>query len=501
MLLSSGRPIATSIDLADATPMRNTAYYASTGLALTSHFAAYAALYRAQPWVFTLVTKLATSAARLPLKVFERVSTTDRVPARDTAYGELIRNPCPKMGPKLLWLWVFSTRELYGEAILLKLRDDKGRVRELHPVHPSNMLVRRREDGEVEYGHLAYGGGTDATLMRWPASEVIHFRGYNPENTVRGVSPCEPLRQTLLSEDAMRRATTSLWRNGARPSVVLSSPNTLSAGAIERIKAQWDAAHSGVDSWGKTAVLEEGLTPHLEQLSSEELQYIEGRRLNREECCAVWDVPPPAVQILDRATFSNITEQMRSLYRETTAPRLEAAEDVLATQLAPDFAGDGDLYAEWVMDDVLRGSFEARIAAKAQAIGTGQMTPAESRAQENLPFVEGSDRLLVNAALIPLGAVEAVTAGTDTGVAEPPQKIKGLSAGDARKVAGRLSRTATVADVDATKVTAGLPDDAQAEVNGLIAAATARSATVAELRSWVAAAVADPFEINEDGAA
>jgi hypothetical protein len=101
--------------------------------------------------------------------------------------------------------------------------------------------------------------------------------------------------------------------------------------------------------------------------------------------CAVYDVPPPVVHILDRATFSNITEQMRSMYRDTMAPRLGLYESVLDTQLRPDFDPRGDLYAEFLMDEVLRGSFEQRAAAYETMTRIGGMTPAEVRKAENLP--------------------------------------------------------------------------------------------------------------------
>lgn len=490
MLISgSGMPIMTGIDFADRTPMRSATYYAPAGLSLTNSYAAYAELYKSQPWVYTLVRKLGTSTSRLPLKVYERISDNERRSARDTPYGELIRNPNPAMGAKLLWNWTASTTELYGEAMLFKLRDDTGRVRELHPMHPANMILRRNPDtGVLEYGYMAYSRA--ATLMVFDPSDIVHFRGYNPDNVTRGVSPCEPLRQTLLSEDAMRRGQQALWKNGARPSVSLSTDKTLSQGAIERLKAQWDSAHSGVDSWGKTAILEEGMTPHILQLNAEEMQYIQGRKLNREECCAVWDVPPPAVQILDRATFSNITEQMRSLYRETMAPRLEAYEDTLQSQLAiPDFSADGSLYAEFEMDAVLRGSFEARIEAKAKAIQTGQITPAESRAEENLPFMPGSDVLLVNAALIPMLAAQAIEPATGTEVELLPQRVrsfgKALSPKDADKVTRRLAKAPSLADVDETALLAHLDDSTQ--VLSLLRAAVARSVDVPTLCAWVLA--------------
>jgi len=493
MLLSSGTPLLTGLDLADRTPMVNATYYSTSGLSLTSTYAAYAELYKSQPWVYTLVRKLGTSMSRLPLKVFERVSDTERNSARDTPYGDLIRNPNPTMGAKLLWNWVGSTVELYGESLLYKLRDDAGRVRELHPVHPANIMVRRNPDtGALEYAYLAYSRA-EPSVFTFPAADIVHFRGYNPDTTIRGLSPCEPLRQTLLSEDAMRRGQSALWRNGARPSVSLSTDKTLSQGAIDRLKAQWDSAHSGVDSWGKTAILEEGMKPTILQLNSEEMQYIQGRQLNREECCAVWDVPPPAVQILDRATFSNITEQMRSLYRETMAPRLEAYEDTLASQLAPDFSASGDLYAEFEMDAVLRGSFETRIAAKAQAIQTGQITPAESRAEENLPFIDGSDRLLVNAALIPLVTAEAAKEPTGTELVPSPQGVKGLTVADGRALAGRLSRITDVRDLNAGTWVAGL--DGSDTARDLLAAAVARGADVQTLRGWVAASIDTPLEL------
>jgi phage portal protein BeeE len=196
---------------------------------------------------------------------------------------------------------------------------------------------------------------------------------------VRGLSRLEPLRATLLNEDAARRATTSFWNRGARPGTALTHPGQLSAPAQARLKAQYDSIAAGADNTGATVVLEEGMQPAKLSLTAEEAQYIETRKLNREEVCAAYDVPPPVVHILDRATFSNITEQMRSMYRDTMAPRLGLYESVLDTQLRPDFDPQGGLYAEFLMDEVLRGDFEQRAAAYEIMTRIGGMTPAEVR--------------------------------------------------------------------------------------------------------------------------
>src|SRR6185312_12530030 len=313
--------------------------------------------------------------------------------------------PNPRLDPFFFWLWTASTFEVYGEAMWLKVRPAAGAAPVvLEPLHPVNVAVRRNDQGAVEYAY--YNGTASSPIMVWPESEIVHFRGYNPRNTARGLSRIEPLRATLLGEDAARRAGTAMWANGARPSVALTHPGKLSDTALNRLSAQWDAKHAGVDNWGKTAVLEEGMVPHIMQLNAEEMQYISARQLNREECCAAYDVPPPVVHILDRATFSNITEQMRSMYRDTMAPRLSLFESAVDTQLRPDFDPQGVQYAEFLLDEVLRGAFEERAVSYQKAIVSGWMKPSEVRQAENLPDAgPEADKLYIQSATLPMEVI------------------------------------------------------------------------------------------------
>jgi hypothetical protein len=59
------------------------------------------------------------------------------------------------------------------------------------------------------------------------------------------------------------------------------------------------------------------------------------------------------------------------------------------------------------MDEVLRGDFETRRTRSAKAT---HMTIAEKRKVENLPFIEGTDRIFLNTATMPLDAIDAQAA-------------------------------------------------------------------------------------------
>jgi hypothetical protein len=152
MLVSGGTTfdLGTGFDLADSSPARMQSYWASSGIPMAGYFAAYSALYKAQPWVYTWSASSHVGVARAGegLPAGQRHRPQELPP--DTPYGELLRRPNPRMGAKLLWLWVFSTRGAVRRGDAAEAPRRERRVRELHPVHPSNMLVYRSEaDGSI----------------------------------------------------------------------------------------------------------------------------------------------------------------------------------------------------------------------------------------------------------------------------------------------------------------------------------------------------------------
>ena len=407
---------------------------------------AYAGLFARQLWVFVVVSKLAKATARLPLPVYER-GAKSRVRRDDHPMARLLRSPNPAMSGHALMQWTSSMGDIYGDAFWWKKRDRFGTVTELWPLHAMAMTYQGG-------GSWTYDNGDPSSRMTGvPEGDLVHFRSFNPTSTTWGMSPLEPLRATLENEWSARSATSSFWARGARPGLAMQHPGTMSEPALTRLKAQMDVLHSGAGNTGSTILLEEGLKATPFTLTSEEAQYIETRKLNREEVCAAYDVPPPVVHILDRATFSNITEQMRSMYRDTMGGRLPAIEATIETDLRREWSGD-DVYAEFLMDEVLRGDFEARQDALNKAT---HMTIAEKRRIENLPFIEGTDRIFLNTATMPLDAIDAqaaaIAAQTVASV-DPLADVIPLAA--ARSVMGRLSWQASLSEVDPAVLVAGL---------------------------------------------
>jgi HK97 family phage portal protein len=456
---------------------------------------AYSSLFRSQLWVYVVVMKRARALARLPIPVYVRGSDGGRSRDRVHPMARLLSNPNPGMSGFKLLEWTSATRDIFGRATWYKERRG-GDVVNLWPLHPTGLTANGDGTWTFRNGNLELAGIVP--------TDLVHFLSFDPDRVGSGMSPLEPLRSTLENEFASRAATSSFWKRGARPGFVVEHPNTIGEKAYARLQASFAANHEGPTNVGSTLILEEGMKAAKMELTAEEAQYIETRKLNREEVCAVYDVPPPVVHILDRATFSNITEQMRSMYRDTMAPIAAEFEGVIDTELRAVEWPTDDVYAEFLMDDVMRGDFETRQDALNKA---SHMTIAEKRKVENLPFIVGTDRIFLNTATMPLDAIDAQSAGgasRQLSAAEISQKVylavatgmlsvteareliraagadidpaaipaKGLAQSDARTVLGRLGWQKSIDQVDPAALMRGLSPSAAVLVAETLAAAT-----------------------------
>jgi HK97 family phage portal protein len=480
VLLRNGQAIGIAPQaLAETTPLTATAYfYPKDGLFLERSFATYSHLYKAQPWVATVVDKIANAVARLPLYVYDSAGN-ERTVDTTSAYAKLLAQPNSEMNRYAFWRWVVSTYEIYGEAFVLKQRDYSGRVIQLLPMHPSRTQIKRSHDGSewpgAKPGDLLYiftTGVASAGLVEAKADDVIPFQRYNPDGLMRGWSRLEPLRSTLMNEDSARRAMAAFWQNMGRPSMVLESEKALSKPGRERLADSFTASHGGSGNVGKALVLEDGVTAKAMQLTAEEMSYIESRKLNRGEVCAVYDVPPPVVHILDAATYSNITEQMRSMYRDTMAPRIEELESILETHLRPEFGRTASTKeAVFAVDEVLRGDIETRATTAVQMVTNGIAKPDELRPWFGFDQVGGvANKLYANSAMAPLGqkpptpvapSAPATEANADNADDKPglePTKDDGTepdtSSKHYRSIMGRLGRGQDFAQIKSDMIAA-----------------------------------------------
>lgn len=362
---------------------------ASRILLSDTYAADYAEIYRTNESVRTVVSFLARNVAQLGLALYERVGDDDRQRLNDHPLALLLHKPNPWTTRYRFVSHLVHDFAIYDNAYLLKSKD-AGLIRIPPP------MIKPSGDNWLTPDAFEVTGGKGRTT--YPANQVVYFRGYGIDGDA-GISPLEALRRTLREEWAGSEMREQIMRNGARASGYLERPASApqwSDSARERFRQSWTAQYTGSGPGaGGTPILEDGMQFRPASQTSRDLQYIEARKLTREEVAAAYHVPPPMLGLLENATFSNITEQRKMLYSDTLGPWLTMITEELELQLLPDFEPKPErFYLEFNLREKLTGSFEERADAIQKAVGGPTMTVNEARALDNRPPVEGGDDLI-----------------------------------------------------------------------------------------------------------
>jgi len=346
--------------------------------------ATYAAIYRTQPNVRTVVDFLARNIAQLGIHAYRRVSDLDRVRLANHELIDWITHPNPGTTRYRLFESLMQDLGVYYNAYWLKLRRTDGGIG-LARIPPESITV----DGWLIPRSFLWRlpNGEEMTLAR---EQVVYFNGYDPCDPLMGLSPLETLRQVLLEDAAQTTYRRAYWNNSARLEGVIQRPAGAPKWTVDQKQAfreQWQARFSGSANAGQTAVLEDGMTFQATSYSARDSEFVAARKLTREEVAAAYHVPQPMVGILDHATFSNVREQHKQLYQDTLAPWCEMIQEELERQLLVDARDQENVYLEFNIADKLKGSFEEQATSINTLVGRPIMTANEGRARLNLPRI------------------------------------------------------------------------------------------------------------------
>lgn len=359
----------------------------------------YEQLYRSQPAVRMVVGFLARNVASVSADPYRRISATDREKAVDHPLARLLDRPM--FGTQWTKYRLFNTLMhdlgVYDNAFWLKLKGPNGGMA-LIPMLP-RMVSPIGTNLFAPEGYRIQG---NRGYFEVPTSSMVHFHGYNPDDPRYGVSPLETLRHILAEEYSATVYREQMWRNGARISGYIKRPKDAgkwSDPAQKRFKQDWQSLYSGDGpATGGTPILEDGMEFVPSSVTPRDAQYVESRKLTREETAVAYHVNPVMLGLMDGATIGNVKELHRMLYQDTLPPWMTQISQDMEVQLLDEMDSssvDGRVYVEFNLKEKLRGNFEEQAAAFQSAVGGPWMTRNEARGASNLPALPDADDLIV----------------------------------------------------------------------------------------------------------
>lgn len=360
--------------------------------------------------VFACVRGIAETVASLPLPVYRRLAGggKERAPMHPL-YRVLHDQANPEMTAMELREVLVGHACLWGHAYTEIELDGAGNVAALWPLRPDRTWAERDEQGQLWYVTEIERLGARVAL---PAYRVWHTQGF------MGLSPIAQAREAIGLALAAEEYGARFFSNDSRPGGVLKTAKTLSPAAADRLKASWEAAHSGLSKAHRVAVLEEGVEWQQVGIPPEDAQYLETRKYQVAEIARIFRVPLHMIADLDRATFSNIEQQSIEFVVHCIRPWLVRFEQSIKRDLFTE-RDRADYFAEHVVDGLLRGDVASRYQAYAIGRQWGWLSADDIRELENMnPLPDGSGKIY----LTPMNMIPAGEAGAQPAAPQPTRR-------------------------------------------------------------------------------
>jgi len=337
---------------------------ALSGKARWSGFSSTLALerFRAVSWVYVCVKKTADALAQLPWAVEQQASDGSWEAVENSPLGELMNNPNEFWSRQSFTSRYISELLLTGNSLIVKIRPNQIPV-ELFTLRPQNIAPIPSRADYISGYEVKNQEGKKYTVS---AGDVIHLQFVDPADIYWGLSPIRAAARIIDVENDSQSWQKASLQNMMVPAGIFRYNHPISLEQFQKEKNFLKEEYQGALQARKPLLLgsQQGPGPEFQQLalSPVDVDFIETRKLSREEICAIYGMPLPVAGILDRATYNNISTAKSMWWDDTLIPLIALVESSFNLHLATEFADNQRVRADTSKVFALLEQLDKRLA-------------------------------------------------------------------------------------------------------------------------------------------
>jgi HK97 family phage portal protein len=341
--------------------------------------------------VAACVRLLSETIASLPVHVYRDLGKSKEIAADHPIY-DLLHSKPNAFQTSFVWIQqAIAHCLLHGNFYALIERNAAGDPVALWPLVPSGMIVEA-VDGTVQYRY-AYGGQRNVFAFE----DILHFKGLTMNGLV-GLSVLHMAREGIGLSVAQETHAATLFRNGARPGLILQYPGFMNNEQRINFGESFAKKFAGALNAGKTVILEGGMSLEPVGFTSEDSQFLESRHFSVIEIARWFRVPPTMIGDMTRVSYSSSESEMQLFAMHSLVPWCVSLEAEINSKLLPERT---QFFVKFDVNSIIRGDQQSRYSAYSQGLQAGFLTVADVREAEGLPHIEGTELLNRPANMVP----------------------------------------------------------------------------------------------------
>lgn len=280
-------------------------------------------------WLYACITTLAENVSSIPFRIMTGPEDNERV-LHNHPVLDLFNNPHPNLDRFQFWELIVTWLCLRGEAFILPSLASFSSVRT-----PTALLLLNPDHlQEVIHDHQLVGWRYKAARYNAPLSptvflpeEIIHIKLPNPFNFWRGMSPLTVAYLAAQTDYASSQFMKGAMMNNADTGLIVTTSEQLTPEQQEQVLATLRERKHAAGAADRTVFLTGDAKISNPTPTAVDLQFLENRKFNRQEICAIYKVPQELLGFTEDANRSVSDAARLNFMENRIAPlcrRLEA---------------------------------------------------------------------------------------------------------------------------------------------------------------------------------
>lgn len=354
--------------------------------------------------VFACIDAIASSASTIDPKLY--LDDGDGNPNelfKDPILEPLRRANKWQSGSVLMYR-IMSHIEAEGKTYVWAEKNLRGEPLSLHAINPQRVrpVFNHSTSEPDEYIRGFVYTNPNGVKVPFDADELIPIVRPHPfsDNPLDGISTIEMARLEVEADMNAQEYNKAFFLRGAKPSGVLTTDEEVSEEAFTRLKRQIEDMETDRNQWRKTLVLENGLNFQQVAVNQRDMDFINQRKLSRDDILSIFRVPKTIMAISDDVNRANAQSGEYVFAKYTLLPKLRLVYEQLNALYLPMFKGSEKKFLSF--DDPVPADEKLLAETREKSLYKWK-TVNEIRAEDGLDAIPDGDELYIPLNLMPIG--------------------------------------------------------------------------------------------------
>jgi len=285
--------------------------------------------YSKSDLVYTCVSTTARAVSQVPLLRYEQRDKDEYEPVyTDDPWQSLLDRPNPLTDGYRFLEAIVSYYLLDGDAFVVPFppmsMGGRGGVPEaLYVVGEESMKPQRNE----KTGQLAgwtYQPKGESQREGYPLKieEVLHFKTWNPDDLIMGMSPLEAGGLHVKVDYKASIFNEKFFDNAAVPAGMITTPAGVGFGdkKRERLRAELESVHTGYRRAFRLMFLEKGLKYEKIGATHQEMMFKDLRYMSRESIMQAFGMKKAVISVTEDLNYATAEAQKQAWWEDTLLP-------------------------------------------------------------------------------------------------------------------------------------------------------------------------------------